>query len=105
MHGERGAALVIAGITAILCAVGVYIVLLMATAQARHGKFFRQRNTARYAAEAAMVQAMQKLWANPAYCGGTETVAVPGGSEAVAVTVTNCGAAVPGKTVRATASY
>lgn len=105
MRNERGAALMIAGVTAVLCAVGAYVVLLMATAQARHGKFFRQRTTARYAAEAALVQAMQKLWVSPAYCGGTENVNVPGGTEPVVVTVTNCGAAVPGKTISAKATY
>jgi hypothetical protein len=92
MRTERGAALSIAVITAILCAIGAYVVLMMATAQARHGKFFRQRNEARYVAEAGTVLAMQKLWNNPAYCGGPETVATPGGTTGVTVSVTNCGA-------------
>lgn len=92
MHNNRGAALGIVIFIALVCAIASYFALFAATSEARHGRFFRERITARAAAEAGLVIAMQRLWADPAYCGaggtGTETFNIPVGAAIMPVTVT-----------------
>ena len=95
MRSEQGAALGIVLIIAFICAVAAYVLLFLASSEARRGRFFRDRTEARYATEAALVIAMQKLWVDPAYCGGTELIDTDGdsvGDAPVVVTVTACGA-------------
>ena len=88
---QRGAALGIVIFIALVCGIASYFMLFAATTEARHSKFFRERVTARQAAEAGLVIAMQRLWDNPGYCGvggtGTETFNIPVGAGAVPVTV------------------
>ena len=68
---ERGFALAATVITALLCAVAAYVVLLIATSQARRAKVFQERYAARYAAEAGLVWAKeQKLWTTPTWSSG-----------------------------------
>ena len=64
---ERGFALAATVITALLCAVAAYVILLIATSQARRAKVFQERYAARYAAEAGLVWAKEQLWANPTW--------------------------------------
>ena len=49
------------------------------------------RLRAYYATEGAVVQAMQKLWVNPNYCGETFAASANTNNLPVVVTVTNCG--------------
>ena len=91
MRKTRGAALAIVVFIAAVCAIAAYFALFSATTEARHGRFYRERLVARAAAEAGLVIAMQRLYANPGYCGtggGTETFAIPVGAGSVPVTVT-----------------
>ena len=95
MSDQRGAALWIVIVTAFMCAVAAYSILFMASSEARRARYFRDRTGARYLAETGLVIAMQQLWADPAYCGGSELVDTDGngaGDQPVVVTVTNCGA-------------
>lgn len=94
MWARRGATLAMVVVIAFLCAVAAYVVLFVALSEARRGRLFRERAMARYAGEAALVIAMQKLWADPGYCGGTELIDTNGdsvGDAPVVVTVTACG--------------
>ena len=88
--GEQGSVLVIAILTALVCAISAYAVLMIAMSSARTTQFFPGRTAAWYAAEAGIVWAQDRLMDNPAYCG------VPGppplGTIIIAVTVSNCGA-------------
>lgn len=80
MHNRRGAALGIVIFIAMVCGIASYFMLFAAATEARHSKFFRERITARQAAEAGLVIVMQRLWADPAYCGtgsGSEVFQVP----------------------------
>ena len=71
---ERGVVLAAVVITALICAVAAYTVLLMATSRARQAKFYRERDAARYAAEAGMIWAReQKLWTDPRWSSGPGT--------------------------------
>ena len=98
-HEKRGAFLIaMALISAVTGGIAAWSVLFVATAQARQAGLFRERTDARYLAEAGLVIARERLWASPAYCGGTESVDINGdgtGDVNVAVTVTNCGAGNP----------
>ena len=88
--GQRGSILVISILTALVCGIGAYAMLMIAMASARTATFFPGRSTARYAAEAGIVWAQDRLMDDPTYCG------VPGppafGALNVVVTVSNCGA-------------
>ena len=95
MRDQRGAALGIVIVTALICGVAAYTVLFMASSATRRGRMFHARTRAHYLAEAGLVVAMQRLWVNPDYCSGTEFVDTDGdgtGDTPVTVTVTNCGA-------------
>ena len=90
LRRERGIVLAVAILTAITCSIAAYLVLFLAISQARQARFYHQRVRARYATEAAIVWAQQRLRADPAYCN----TAIPPLFEGyqVTVTVTNCGA-------------
>ena len=57
-------------ITALLCAVAAYTILLIATSQARRAKIFQERYAARYAAEAGLVWAKEQLWSDSTWSSG-----------------------------------
>ena len=89
MHNQRGFALVLATIVALLCSIGTYIMLTMAASQARWTTAMTRHERARYLAQAGMVWATQRIWQDPAFCTlGPQAVALQGG--AVEVTVTSC---------------
>ena len=78
-------------LTALVCSVIAYLVVFLAVSQARQARFYHRRVRARYATEAALVWAQQKLRADPAFCmtnGDGPAV----GDYQTKVTVTNCGA-------------
>ena len=91
---ERGAVLGVAIMTAIVCSVVAYLILFLATSQARQARFYHRRVRARYATEAAIVWAQQQLRANPAFCMTDGNGPLLEGLEEyqTKVTVTSCGA-------------
>ena len=115
---QRGAALlgfVIA--TALLASIGGYALLLGATSQVRQGRVATKRGQARSLAEAGLVTAMQRLFADPSYCPGGDGVGGPvqvdtnnnglttdATDASVTVIVINCGAG-NAHTIRARATY
>ncbi len=109
----RGAALGIVIMTALVCSIAAYFILIVSLSQARIGAALERRTQARHLAEAGLVIAMQKLKAEattpypPGCVGGNigSTMTTPefvdtnniGGAAApdpaVQITVTNCGPA------------
>lgn len=93
MRKERGAVLALAVGVAFIASVSAFVILQLAIASSRRAQFYREQSHARYAAEAGIIWAQQRLWADPNYCGNpdppsaTFTPAVN-----VDVTVSNCGA-------------
>ena len=87
----RGTILTVAVLTAFVCSIAAYLVLFLAVCQARQARFYKNRMRARYAAEAAVVWAQQRLFADPAYCIANGDGPVLEGYQ-TKVTVTNCGA-------------
>ena len=68
-NNERGAAvLILLVIGAIVFAVMAYAVLAMSVSKKDLSHYEEDRMRARYAAEAGMVWAYQRLWADPDYC-------------------------------------
>ena len=68
-RGERGIVLGIVLITSIIFGIVAFGLLSLATNQSRQGSFIsEERVRARYAAEAGLVYAMQRLWVNPDEC-------------------------------------
>lgn len=101
-HNERGAFLIaMAAILGIVCGITAWSSLFVAMTEARHAKVFREHSSSRYLAEAGLMIAREKLWTNPAYCGGNEIIDLDGdgileASDAtVTVTVSDCGAGNP----------
>ena len=97
--GRKGVVLMITVMTAIVCAIAAYAALQIAIAEARQAVFYRDRTKARYAAEAGLVWAQQRLWQNPADCfNANPDVALDHDADPatpplnVDVTVTPCGA-------------
>ena len=95
---QRGMILGLVIVTAFIAAVAAYTILVVAASQARQGRFWRERFRSRYAAEAGVVWAMERLWADPTYCGtpdpppfDTNGDGVPDAT--VDVSVTGCGGA------------
>ncbi len=79
MRNRRGAALLLAMVTALLCGIAAYSVLFAAVSAARQGKLFRERTQAQHAAEAGLVWAMQRLWQGPVdFTAGTTDLVVDG---------------------------
>lgn len=105
MVNQRGAVLGIVVLIAIIGSIAAYTVLMLSVAGARQSLLATRRTQARYLAEAAMVVAMQQLWAEavtpyPGACvPGTDAVTTElldtdgdgTGDAPVEVTVTNCG--------------
>lgn len=99
MNRERGAALAITIVTALLMAISIYAILVMASSQARQAAFNLSSIRARYAAEVGLVWAQQRLRANSNYCGDPDPplTAVAGMSINVIVTGASCGGSGPPK--------
>ncbi len=93
LGNERGGLLVLIMVSALLAAIMSFSVLELAIAQAKRARFHRLRGSARYAAEAGIVWAQQRLLQNPAYCGTPDPP--PFGTITVDVGVTNCGGGNP----------
>ncbi len=93
---NRGAALVAVIVTALITSIIAFGALLLAMSHAQTSDVQVDRLRAHYAAEAGLVLAQQKLWANPGYCGefwSLDTDGVGGVDPTnVSITVTNCGA-------------
>jgi Tfp pilus assembly protein PilX len=89
MTQERGAALTITIMIALITAIALYAILMMASSQARQAAFTASRLRARYAAEIGLVWAQQRLRDNPAYCGDPDPPVV--GGVAIDVVMTDCG--------------
>lgn len=71
MRGERGAVLGAALMAAFLASIASYLILQMAISQARQARFHEGHVTARHAAEAGIVWAYERLfaditWSDPA---------------------------------------
>ena len=69
MNRERGAALAITIMIALIMSISIYAILVMASSQARQAAFNLSSIRARYAAEVGLVWAQQQLRANSNYCG------------------------------------
>ena len=108
-HDERGMALGIVLMASIVFSIAAYGVLTMAVSRAQQEDFLGDRRIrAHMAAEAGLVYAMQKLWADPNYpnpcCGGgcsgstktdtwpLDTDGVGGTDTTIDISVANCGA-------------
>ena len=91
---EHGAVLGVAIMTAIVCSVVAYLILFLATSQARQARFYHQRVRARYATEAAIIWAQQRLRADPNFPGTLDCRIAGPTIEGypTQVTVTSCGA-------------
>jgi len=102
LRHDRGSVLGITIMTALICGIAAYAVLQASISEARHSRFTKERIEARYLAEAAIVQAREMLWRNPATCLTNANVPIdtngdglpgsPATEPAVQVTITNCGA-------------
>lgn len=104
MRTQRGAALAIVLLLALIGSIAAYGALMLAMSGARHAEFSAERTQARYVAEAGLVIALHKLWNDPFYCGGPETVTVAGAPMSVEVTASDCAPDAP-KVLSATVSY
>ena len=94
-HNERGMVLGIVLLSSIVFSIAslAMFTLAMSHTQASHHETEKLR--ARYAAEAGLVRAMEKLWNDPAYCGEAWSIDTNGDGTAettMTITVTNCGA-------------
>jgi hypothetical protein len=69
MNRERGAALAITIMIAVIMSISIYAILVMASSQARQAAFNQSSIRARYAAEVGLVWAQQRLRADSTYCG------------------------------------
>ena len=73
MRCQQGTVLPLTVAIALLASISAYTILMMARAQALQARFYRERTLARYAAEAGIVWAMQRLWNDPAWSSGAGT--------------------------------
>ncbi len=69
MNHERGAALAMMIMMALVASISIYAILFMASSQARQAAFTASSVRARYAAEVGLVWAQQQLRADSTYCG------------------------------------
>ena len=98
---DRGIVLGTVVMMAVLFAIGAFAALMTALTRMRITGSERQNFEARYAAEGGLVYAMQRLWVNPAYSGGSQTI----GTKAVVITVDPCSPPTPCKVVKATVTW
>ena len=93
---DRGIALGVVLMTAVIFSVAAFAVLTMAlSGQQRLKVLSKDHLSAQYAAEAGVVWVMQRLWNDPTYCANNTPLPSPPNpinGLTVNVTVTNCGA-------------
>ena len=71
-HAEHGIVLGIVIMTAVIFSIAAYAMLMTAMNQRQRAKEFDvDRLRARYAAEAGLVWAQERLWADPTFCVGS----------------------------------
>ena len=99
LRQERGAALGMVVLVAVCFSIAAFTALVLALSRVRQKDFYKRRAIAQYAAEASLVWAMQQLWVDDAYCGGsgptvsgltptiTVTSCIPGSSRTIQSTV------------------
>lgn len=89
---DKGSVLLISILAALVSSIISYAVLFIATSQARQGRFQRERARVRYATEAAVVWAQQRLWQDPTWPGAAcPSTSVNIGGYSVTLNITNCG--------------
>jgi hypothetical protein len=66
--GQRGAALGMVVLVAVCFSIAAFTALILALSRTRTKDFYKRRVVAHYAAEAGLVWAMQRLWADPSEC-------------------------------------
>ncbi|HEX9780400.1 MAG TPA: hypothetical protein VGB20_04220 [bacterium] len=112
IRGERGAVLGLMIILAFVAAIVAYGNVMMAISQSRQSQWWHERPPARYAAEAGLVIAQERLWANPNYCASNDVVPIDvdgngsttdPGDLSVAITVQPCGS--PTRTITTKVVY
>lgn len=75
---NKGAALGVALMLAVIGGIIAYGALYVAISQAQHARFYQERSKARYVAEAAQVIARERLWALGNYKGSLEPIDING---------------------------
>ena len=106
-HNERGAVLGIVLLSSLVFSIASLAMLSMATSHTQASRHEADKLRARYAAEAGLVRAMEKLWNDPTYCGEAWSIDTNGDGTAettINITVTNCGAG-SNQTISARVSY
>lgn len=88
--GERGIALGVVIITAIVFSIAAFGVLALSMGGAQRAGSYARRLQARYAAEAGLVWAMQRLWANPNWSDGWDGTDLTVGGMSVDVKFDPC---------------
>ena len=68
--GQHGSVLAMVIIGAVIFSIAAYAMLNLSLSRTQSVRYNIDRYRARYAAEAGMVYAMQKLWANPNWSSG-----------------------------------
>lgn len=108
-HDERGVALGIVILSAIVFSVAAFAVLTMSLSRAQTAELTEDRLRARYAAEAALVWAMQRLWVDQTWSSGLG-IDLPfdidgdgsiAAGEGVDVSIPACGPPCPNRTLEA----
>lgn len=90
---RRGVALFLATLIALICSLAGITMLSVAVSHIKRTQSWHLRARARYLAEAALVLARERLWANPDYCGGAESLDTDGdqlGDTPVTITMLGC---------------
>lgn len=102
---ERGFALVMATLIALLTAISVYTILTMVLAQARQGASVMGQQQAQYAAEAALVWAQQRLFIDPTWSSADGNTDVTIGGVPIDVVIPPCANPCPPRTLEAKTNY
>jgi len=92
-----------AALITLLASIIAYAQLSAVGTHERQGQKIVERTAARYVAEAGVVAAQQRLWANPAFTGSFSEDVDGDGTTDVAVTVTDLGSGQ--REIRAKAVY
>ena len=87
--GERGIALGVVIITAVVFSVAAFAILTLSMGGAQQAGSYARRLKARYAAEAGLVWATQRLWGTPTWTSSAGTDLTVGGMN-VDVTLSAC---------------
>lgn len=94
MASRKGIALYLTIMVALIGALAGLTMLTVAISHIKRSQFWHQRGRARYLAEAGLVLARERLFIDPDYCGGTESLDTNGdqvGDTPVTIGISNCG--------------